>query len=130
MINGSRTLCNANSLVQSFSTDNALCNFKTCKKNSQDNDCVPIVIGHNSVTFDALIFLQNSGTSFKDNLIKMNIHFADSQHLMKELIEGKHKTLELEKGGFCKPNQGSLYTRLFNKQFNAHDALEDVRALR
>ena len=60
----------------------------------------------------------------------MNAHFADSQHLMKELITGKHKALELEKGGFCKPNQGSLYTHLFHEQFDAHDALEDVRALK
>ena len=49
---------------------------------------------------------------------------------MKELINRKHKALELEKGGFCKPNQGSLYTHLFNEQFDAHDALEDVTALR
>ena len=60
----------------------------------------------------------------------MNVHFGDSLHLMKDLIKDKHKALELEKGGFCKPNQGSLYTHLFNKQFDAHDALEDVRALR
>ena len=60
----------------------------------------------------------------------MNVHFVDSQHLMKEFIKGKHEALELEKGGFCKPNQGSLYTHLFNERFDAHDALEDVRALR
>ena len=129
-INGSRTLCKANSPVQSV---NALCNFLTFLrhvKGSQDNDCVPIVIGHNSATFDVPILLQNSDTSFKDKLTEMNVHFADSQHLMKELIKGKHRALELERGGFCKPNQGSLYTHLFNEQFDAHDALEDVRALR
>lgn len=132
-INGSRTLCKANSPVLSVSTDNALRNFLSFLKQvkvSQDNDCVPIVIGHNSATFDVPILLRNSDTSFKDSLTEMNVHFADSQHLMKELIKGKHKALELEKGGFCKPNQGSLYTHLFNEQFDAHDALEDVRALR
>jgi len=89
--------------VQSASTDNALRNYLTFLKqvkNSQDNDCVPIVIGHNSATFDVPILLKNSDTSFKDNLVKMNAHFADSQHIMKELIKGKHKALELEKGGF------------------------------
>ena len=133
-INGSRTLCKANSPVQSVSTDDALRNFLTFLrqvKNSQDNNyCVPILLGHNSATFDVPILLRNSDTSFKDNLTEINVHFADSQHLMKELIKGKHKALELEKGGFCKPNQGSLYTHLFNEQFDAHDALEDVRVLR
>ena len=89
-----------------------------------------VVIGHNSATLDVPILLRNSDTSFKDDLIEMKVHFADSQNLMKELIRGKYKALELEKGGFCKPNQGGLYTHLFNKQFDAHDALEDVRALR
>ena len=132
-INGSGTLCKANSPVQSVSTDDSLRNFLTFLRqveNSQDNNCVPILLGHNSATFDVPILLRNSDTSFKDNLIEINVHFADSQHLMKELIEGKHKALELEKGGFCKPNQGSLYTHLLNEQFDAHDALEDVRALR
>ena len=49
---------------------------------------------------------------------------------MKELIRGKHKAIELEKGGSCKPNRESLYTQLFNERFDANDALEDVRALR
>ena len=134
-INGSRTLCKANSPVESVSTDDALRDFLTFLrqvKNSQDNNCVPILLGHNSATFDVptCILFRNSDTSFKDNLIEINVHFADSQHLMKELIKGKHKALELQKGGFFKPNQGSLYTHLFNEQFDAHDALEDIRALR
>ena len=132
-INGSRTLCKANNQGQSVSADDGLLHFLTFLKqvkNSQDNNCVPIVLGHNSATFDVPILLRNSDTSFKDNLIEMNVHFADSHHLMKELIKGKHKALELEKGGFCKPNQGSLYTHIFNEQFDTHDALEDVPALR
>ena len=106
-ISGTRTLCKDNSPVQSVSTDDTLRNFLTFLKqvkNSQDNNCVPIVHGHDSATFDVPILLRNSDTSFKDNLIEMNVHFADSQHLMKELFKGKHKALELEKGGYCKPN--------------------------
>ena len=60
----------------------------------------------------------------------MNVYFADSLHLVKNLIKDKHKALEVETGGYCKPNQSSLYTHLFNEQFDAHDVLEDVRALR
>ncbi|CAH3035083.1 unnamed protein product [Pocillopora meandrina] len=39
-------------------------------------------------------------------------------------------TLELDSGGYCKPNQSSIYNHLFKEQFDAYDALEDVRALR
>ena len=61
----------------------------------------------------------------------MNSYSADSLHLVKKnLIKDKHKALELETGGYCKPNQSSLYTYLFNEQFDSHDALEDVRALK
>ena len=60
----------------------------------------------------------------------MNVYFADSLHLMKKLIKNKHKALELDSGGYCKPNQSSIYNHLFKEQFDAHDALEDVRALR
>ena len=45
----------------------------------------------------------------------MNIYFADSLHLVKNLIKDKHKALELKTGGYCKPHQSSLYTHLFNK---------------
>ena len=80
--------------MQSVSTDNVLRNFLTFLKQVKNSTIViPIVIGHNSATFDVPILLRNSDTSFKDNLIEMNIHFADNQDLMKELIKGKHKAL-------------------------------------
>ena len=132
-IKGSRTLCKANIPVRSVSTEEAFCDFLTFLKRvktSQNSDCVVVLIGHNAASFDVPILLRNSEMRFKDNLSQMNVHFADSQHLMKSLIKNKHKGLALESGGFCKPNQGSLYTHLFQEQFDAHDALEDVRALR
>ena len=60
----------------------------------------------------------------------MNVYFADSLHLTKKLIKNKHKTLELDSGRYCKPNQSSIYNYLFKEQFDAYDALEEVRALR
>ena len=60
----------------------------------------------------------------------MNVYFADSLHLMKKLIKNKHKALELDSSGYCKPNQSNFYNHLFKEQFDAHDALENVRALR
>ena len=53
-----------------------------------------------------------------------------NKHLVKSLINDKHTALLLGNGGFCKLNQRSLYIHLFNEEFDAHDALEDVRALR
>ena len=60
----------------------------------------------------------------------MHVYFADSLHLMKKLIKKKHKALELDSGGYCKPNQSIICNHLFKEQFDAHDALEDVRRLR
>lgn len=132
-INGTRTLCKGNSSVQSVTLEEAVREFLLClkqMKTSGDNNSTTVLIGHNSAAFDVPILLRNSDINFKNNLTEMNVYFADSQLLIKSLIKDKHTALELENGGFCKPNQGSLYTHLFNEQFDAHDALEDVRALR
>ena len=132
-IRGRRTLCKQNNPLQDVSATEALDNFVVFLKqvkSSSPNNSVLVLIGHNSSTFDIPVLLRNSGKTFKDELHEMNIHFADSQVLVKSLIRDKHQGLQLERGGFCKPSQGSLYTHLFNEQFDAHDALEDVRALR
>ena len=120
-------------MVQSVSTETALFEFLLYLKQvkaSGDNNSVTALIGHNSTDFDVPILLRNSDMRLKNNLTEMNVYFSDSQLLMKSLIKDKHQALQLENDGFCKPNQGSLYTHLFNEQFDAHDALEDVRALR
>ena len=91
---------------------------------------VTVLIGHNAAPVDVPILQRNSDKNFKDSLTHMNVYFADSLHVMKKLIKDKHRSLELETGSYCKPNQGSLYSHLFKEQFDAHDALEDVRALR
>ena len=133
-IKGIRTLYHRNNPVQSVTIEEALGDFltfiKQVKNSDEVNNNLTVLIGHNSATFDVPILLRNSGENFKDSLTEMNIYFADSLHLVKNLIKDKHKALELETGGYCKPNQSSLYTHLFNEQFDAHDALEDVRALR
>ena len=133
-INGIRTLYHRNNPVQSVTIEEALGDFltfiKQVKNSDEVNNNLTVLIGHNSATFDVPILLRNSSKNFKGSLIDMNIYFADSLHLVKNLIKDKHKALELETGGYCKPNQSSLYTHLFNEQFDAHDALEDVRALR
>ena len=132
-INGARTLYKGNSPVQSVTLEEAVREFLLYLKQvktSGNNNSTTVLIGHNSATFDVPILLRNSDINFKNNLTEMNVYFADSQLLIKSLIKDKHTALELENGGFCKPNQGSIYTHLFNEQFDAHDALEDVKALR
>ena len=133
-IKGIRTLYHRNNPVQSLTIEEALGDLltfiKQVKNSDEVNNNLTVLIGHNSATFDVPILLRNSGENFKDSLTDMNIYFADRLHLVKNLIKDKHKALELETGGYCKPNQSSLYTHLFNEQFDAHDALEDVRALR
>ena len=53
-----------------------------------------------------------------------------SDYIISQTIQDKHKALELDSGKYCKPNHGSLYTHLFKEKFDAHDALEDVSAMR
>ena len=49
---------------------------------------------------------------------------------MKNLVKRKHPSLVLSDGSTVKLNQQSIYQTLFHESFPAHDAMEDVRALR
>lgn len=60
----------------------------------------------------------------------MNVYFGDSQILVKHLLKDKHPALQLSESASCKSNQSALYSHLFKEEFEAHDALEDVKALR
>ena len=133
-IKGVRTLCQGNIPVESITVEEAFRDFLTfitkVKSSERHENQITVLIGHNSATFDVPTLLRNSDENFKDGITDMNVYFADSLHLMKKLIKNKHKALELDSGGYCKPNQSSIYNHLFKEQFDAQDALEDVRALR
>lgn len=58
----------------------------------------------------------------------MNVWFTDSLTLFKALVKCKYSSLK--SGTFPQMNQISLYETLFQQSFDAHDALEDVTALR
>ena len=60
---------------------------------------------------------------------ELNIHFADSLILSRNLIKEKHAGLKQDDGSFVKINQEALYKHLFGTDFQGHDALEDVKAL-
>ena len=49
---------------------------------------------------------------------------------MKNLVKPKHPSLVLSDGSTVKLNQQSIYQTLFHEPFHAHDAMEDVIALR
>ena len=60
----------------------------------------------------------------------MNVYFGDTLPLTRSLLRNNHTSLKNKKGEFCKANLCSLYQCLFNQRFDAHDASEDVAALR
>ena len=63
-------------------------------------------------------------------LVSLNVFFSDSLPLIKKLVKSKHPSLCSPGGSVVKTSQTSIYEKLFNKSFPAHDAMEDVKALR
>jgi len=68
------------------------------------------------------------GLAFKQRLSSKNLFFADSPHLVRALIKAGHTSVQID-GKACSPNLSSVFETLFQKIFDAHDELEDVRAL-
>ena len=58
----------------------------------------------------------------------LSICFADTLTLFEYLV--KNSILQDQNGGPCALNQSAVYIALFSQHFDAHDALEDVKALR
>ena len=100
------------------------------KSETNRNSVVTVLIGHNAVTFDTPVLLRNGGTNLAAKLQSMNILFGDSLALMKALMKSSHPCLKRGDGTISKTNQTALYETLFGESFDAHDALEDVFALR
>ena len=46
---------------------------------------------------------------------------------VKHLLKDKHPALQLSESAYCKSNQSAPYSHLFKEEFEAHDALEDVK---
>ena len=74
-----------------------------------------VLIGHNSATFDTPILLrtlQDYSPELLQRMNKLNVHFADSLVLFRNLIKDKHEALEQDGGSFV--NQGSIKDRSTN----------------
>ena len=131
-INGEKRLCKENQPVDAISLEQALQRFLAFLVNVKrelNMEPLTILIGHNFSIFDTPILLRKSNVEFHSKLKELNVNFADSQILVKHLIKEKHPALQLSSGNFCKSNQSSLYSHLFQEEFEAHDSLEDVKAL-
>ena len=85
-----------------------------------------VLVGHNSFVFDTPRLLRNGGREFSNQLQEMKALFADSLPLIKFIRSQPNNVMK------SSPNNklGSVYEALFNCEFPAHDALEDVKALR
>ena len=134
-INGTRSLCKNSVPVAAMSLENALSSFikfiqQACSINSCGTQSIPVLIGHNAAVFDVPVLLRNSGKLYDEQLDQINVNFGDSLPLIKSLIQSQHAPLKLTNGDYCRANISSVYQCLFKDEFNAHDALEDVKALR
>ena len=140
-IDGKRTLCHQGIPVKILTKSEALESFTNflatnksrCKADDDniDKEIIPVLVGHNSSVFDVPILLRTATPECLHTLNKLNVHFRDSLRLAKEILQEKpqHPALVASEE-VCQAGLGSLYLALFGQSFPAHDALEDVRALR
>lgn len=128
VVNGQRTLLKANVPVHSVLLSECLQNFTTFLFHDK-TDCHTILIGHNSSVFDTPTLLRCAGPVVKELLSSNNVFFADSLHLVRALIKAGNPSPNPE-GKACKTNLPAVFQTVFSEQFAAHDALEDVLALR
>ena len=85
-----------------------------------------VFIGHNSFVFDTPRLLHNRGREFSNQLQEMKVLFTDNLPLMKFIRSQPNNVMK----SLSNNKLGSVYEALFNCEFPAHDALEDVKPLR
>jgi hypothetical protein len=134
-LNGKRTLFKETTALKTLTCDDALSRFIVYLKTSIDilrrettKDICTVLIGHNSKKFDTPIFLRHSCNEVHAKLQAMGIWFGDNLSLFDHLVKSKHEALNPSNGQSCSSKESAFYDRLFNKTFDAHDALEDVIA--
>ena len=136
-IHGSRTLYKEDQPVSSVLIEQAIQNFvaflrRTVQSSvkSGDKEICTVLIGHNSQVFDTPTLLRQGGNQLSHSLVSLKVFFSDSLPLIRKLVKSKHPSLCSPDGSVVKTSQTSIYEKLFNKSFPAHDAMEDVKALR
>ena len=121
-----RILCKSGKPVPSKPLQTCLQSFlqflDVCSSNSVD---YLVLLGHNASVFDTPRLLLNAGPTFSCTLTEMKVLFADSLPLLKALRKQPNSTLKSVTNKLS-----DVYETLFSAKFEAHDALEDVKALR
>ena len=89
------------------------------------------MIGHNASVFDIPNLLQSFTPGYIHALKELDAHFANSLPLAKQILKEHHPALCMASTSKCSQAAvGSLYSIFFDASFPAHNALEDVKALR
>ena len=123
-----RTLCKAGKPVPAKPLQTCLHSFvqflvDACSLKSVD---YLVLLGHNSFVFDTPRLLLNGGPNFKSKLNEMKVLFADSLPVLKVLRCQPNRPLQSSSTN----KLSDVYESLLSAKFDAHDALEDVKALR
>ena len=103
--------------------------ISNCKKETTKDICT-VLIGQNAKRFDTPIIFRLGCNEVREKLQSLRVWFSDSLSLFDHLVKSKHEALNLSNGQSCPSNESSFYERLFRETFQAHDATEDVVALR
>lgn len=121
-----RILCKSGKPVPAKPLQTCLQSFlqflDVCASNSVD---YLVLLGHNASVFDTPRLLLSAGPTFTCTLTKMKVLFADSLSLLKALRRQPNSPLKSATNKLS-----DVYETLFSAKFEAHDALEDVKALR
>ena len=121
-----RVLCKAGNPVPAKPLQTYLHSFAqfltVCSSSSVD---YLVLLGHNASVFDTPRLLLNGGPTFTSDLNEMKVLFADSLPVLKILRDQPNSPLQPATNKLSE-----IYETLFSSKFAAHDALEDVKALR
>ena len=107
-VNNERKLFKNGSMLCTLAIKEAITKFESYisesiarkKALSQNKPVVIVLIGHNTATFDIPILLRNAGEVFSNKLQVIDVWFADSLSLFRELVKCKLPSLMTSNGTF------------------------------
>lgn len=137
---GTRVLMVGNEEIDAASYEDGLAQFYhyLCQLSSgKDPNTRLILVAHNAKCFDAPVLIN----AFKkinvtsSDLSEKGIYFSDSLKILRKLQKDQHPLLnnpqaDREGGKKLSLGLGNLYRHLFQEDFPAHDATEDVKAMK
>ena len=136
-VNGQRTLFKEAQQLETLTSSEAISRFSLFLETSVDHcktltdkDACTLRIGHNAKRFDIPVILRNSTSPFHEKMQSLGVLFGENLSIFEQLVRSKHPTLQQANGQSCPVNQSALYECLFQETLEAHDAFEDVNALR